>query len=241
MELTDMELNYLTNIKEIIGSDVKNARIPVSELLKPENAFRCFAELAEDLLNQDKRFNTKSAGKRKYISEPVRSQIMTLIKWAYLIPDEGIDPAKGLLFKGKTGAGKTFIFRVFNYFRLIDRLTILFNGKEDYPLKLNIVNVKRIAGEYQAPDGGSEVITKYSKMSCLVLDDIGTEDETSLSFGNKINVVEELISAREEFGMLTFGTTNLNNLAERYDDRTVSRMASLFNVVSFNHSFDFRR
>ena len=237
-----MEINYLTNIKEIIGNDVKNARIPVCELLRPENAFRCFTELATDLLNQDRKFNTKASGERKYDPEPVRDQIMTLIKWAYLIPDEGIDPTKGLLFKGNTGAGKTFMFRVFNYFRLIDRLTILFNGKEDYPLKLNIVNVKRIAGEYQDPEhGGSAVITKYSKMSCLVLDDIGAEDEISLSFGNKVNVVEELISAREEYGMLTFGTTNLNSFSERYDDRTISRMISLFNIVAFKHSIDFRR
>jgi hypothetical protein len=237
-----MELNYLTNIREIIQSDVKNARIPVCELLKPENAMRCFTQLATELLNQDRKFNTKSQDVRKYDPEPVRDQIMTLIKWAYLIPDEGIDPAKGLLFKGHTGAGKTFIFRVFNYFRLIDRLTILYDGKQDYPLRLNIVNVRRIAGEYQDPEhGGSAVITKYSKMSCLVLDDIGTEDEISQSYGNKVNVVEEIISNREEFEMLTFGTTNLNSFSERYDDRTISRMFSLFNIVAFNHTIDFRR
>jgi len=78
-------------------------------------------------------------------------------------------------------------------------------------------------------------------MGCIILDDIGKEDEFSRSYGNKVNVIEEIINIREENEMLTFGTTNIERMTDIYDDRTVSRMNKLFTPFSINHETDFRK
>jgi len=161
------------------------------------------------------------------------------IRWTYLM-DDSIEYNKGILLKGLTGRGKTFLFRAWINFLKIDRAGFYCNN-EIYQISPLIVNVKRIAGEYQDPaNGGYQVIEKYSNVKSLMLDDIGKEDQFSMNYGNKVNIIEEIINIREELGMLTFGTTNYDKLADLYDDRTVSRMHKLFNVVPINHKIDFR-
>lgn len=165
-----------------------------------------------------------------------------LVDWAYLF-DNKLDFKKGILFKGHTGRGKSFLFKVFAEFVRIDQIKYYENGK-NMLLAPKIVNAKQISGEYQDPTtGGYRVIEKYANMTCLVIDDIGAEQVESSNYGNKINVISEIIHKREEANMLTFGTTNLNRMDSKggYDDRTVSRMNALFNVVSINHDKDFRK
>ncbi len=190
-----------------------------------------FVEIANEMLAaKEKTFNIK----------PVKQTVESLIKWAYMMGND-LDFRKGILLKGHTGRGKTFLFRVLKYFLQIDNMYFYQNGKPVI-LRPVIVNVKKIAGEFQSPDmGGYQVLQKYADMSCLVLDDIGKEQEESLSFGNRMNVVEEIINIREEKGLLTFGTTNLNRMSEMYDDRTVSRMHDLFNTIAIDHKIDFRK
>lgn len=220
----------LTEIKQKIRDEVGVVRLPAPRLDNVQNAVNMFSELASEMLKKkDLVFDLN----------PVEAQIILMIKWAYMLGDD-LDFTKGILLKGHTGRGKTFLFRVFDYFTKIDSLHYLENGKH-IPMNFKIVNVKRIAGEYQSPAiGGFSVIQKYAGYRCLVLDDIGKEQDESLNFGNRMNVVEEIINIREEQGLLTFGTTNLNRMNEKYDDRTVSRMNTLFNVININHETDFR-
>ncbi len=190
-----------------------------------------FNRIANAMLeNRGKKFNNKE----------VESVILKMIQWTYLPKD--LDPKKGILLKGHTGRGKTFLFRVFKDFLRIHAIKFKENG-EDKSMVLNIVNAKGISGEFQDPKkGGYPVIEKYSKMNCLVLDDIGAEQNESKNFGNSLNVIAEIIRRREELNMMTFGTTNLNRMSDKggYDDRTVSRINSLFNVIPMNHKIDFR-
>jgi len=168
--------------------------------------------------------------------EPV---VEYMIKWTYMIGDD-IDFTKGILFKGDTGRGKSFLFKAWKYFLTIDDVMYLHN-MEATMISPIIVNVKKISGEYQDPaTGGYQVIERYGKIRSLMLDDIGKEDEFSRNYGNKINIIEEIINLREENGLLTFGTTNKETFNDLYDDRTVSRMNKLFNVVVIDHDIDFR-
>ena len=142
--------------------------------------------------------------------------------------------------KGQTGRGKTFLFRAWLYFLDIDEVQFMHYGKSTmiHPL---IINVKKIAGEYQNPQtGGYQVLQKYGTIRSLMLDDIGKEDEFSLNYGNRVNIIEEIINLREDYGLLTFGTTNENELAALYDDRTISRMNKLFTALPIDHDIDFR-
>ena len=163
---------------------------------------------------------------------------MFIINWTYMIGDADFN--KGFLLMGATGRGKTFLLNAWKYFLAIDDIKYVYNGKT-VKLTTPVVNVKKIAGEYQDPvNGGYQVIEKYGNYRGLVLDDIGKEDEFSMNYGNKVNIIEEIINIREDLGLLTFGTTNTSQLSKLYDDRTVSRMNKLFTPIPVNHNKDFR-
>ena len=221
-----MEISEIRkDIKQNVG--IKRFRYELKNL---EYATKYFETIANDLLEMK--------GK-KFDLQTMRAPVEYLIKWIYLIGNE-VDFTKGILFKGHTGRGKTFLFRVMDHFLKIDNIMFRENGKHKI-INLKIANVKKIAGEYQNPEnGGFAVLEKYANYSCLVIDDIGKESEISSSFGNKVNIVEEIINIREELNLLTFGTTNLDKMSDAYDDRTVSRMNSLFNVSAINHKLDYR-
>lgn len=216
-------------IKQKIANDIGVRRLPVPKLDNIQFAVKYFCEIADEFLKKKE---------KQFSYDPVKNQVESLIRWAYMIGDD-LDFTKGILFKGNTGRGKTFLFRVFEYFAKIDSLLYVENGVQ-LPISVKIVNVKKISGEYQAPSGGYPVILRYAGYRCLVIDDIGKEQEKSANYGNKLNIVEEIINIREEWGMLTFGTTNLNRMEDAYDDRTISRMNNLFNVLTLNHDCDFR-
>jgi len=74
------------------------------------------------------------------------------------------------------------------------------------------------------------------------MDDIGTESDQVKHYGNNLDVVSYILTERYTRRLLTFGTTNfpLSVLEKKYDDRTVSRMYSLFNFFTVKAA-DFRR
>lgn len=225
-----MEIAEITkDIRENLG--IRRIKFDVDEEFIPK-AKRNFTRIANEILAKKG---------RRFDIESVDQSVETFIRWIYTIPTDNLEFRKGLLFKGHTGRGKTFLFRVIRYFAQIDNIIYYENGDRKF-LMPRIVNVKQIAGEYQAPDnkGGYPIIEKYSKFNCLVIDDIGKEQDENISFGNRLNVVEEIINIREEKGLLTFGTTNLEKMSPTYDDRTISRMYELFNVIPVDHDKDFR-
>lgn len=178
--------------------------------------------------------------KKKFDYASVKKQIEFLIKWTWNIEQDGVDTKRGFLFKGKTEKGKTFLLKVWSEYLKLNHIPYKQNNDE-LPLICDVVNVKRIDGEYKdSNNGGYKVILKYSTMNCLALDDIGLEAEESKQYGNGVNVIEEIINLREEKNLLTFGTTNINSMKEQYDDRTTSRMKKLFYPIVFNHNNNYR-
>lgn len=173
----------------------------------------------------------------KYDYSRTEKVIEQLIEWAYTIPGSNLDFYKGILLKGSTGRGKTFLFQVFGEFLKIDNIHFWSNG-ERLKMRLEDVNARRLAMEYEKD--GYEAILKYSQKPVLVINDIGAENEQSQNYGNKTNIVDRLLDMREEKNLLTFGTTNLNKFGDNYDDRVISRMNSLFNVITMNHDIDYR-
>jgi DNA replication protein DnaC len=172
--------------------------------------------------------------------QAVTDTVKFIIQWSYMTSGGNIDYQKGFILQGKTGRGKTFLFRAWQFWLRLDNFIYVQDGQPK-PINPQIVNVKKISGEYQDPDtGGYRILDRYGRIPCLVLDDIGKEDEFSRSYGNKVNIIEEIISLREERDLLTFATTNLTKLSELYDDRTISRMNRLFTSVPVKHNTDFR-
>jgi len=222
-------MNRIEEIKkEIAELGIKRIKVKLNSY---DNAIGYFKSIMTEMLKQ----------KNETLEwEPVEKIVRFLINWTYMIGDD-INFTKGFILKGDTGRGKTFVLRAWLYFLSFDMIGYVKNGNT-VVINPHVINVKTIAGEYQDPtNGGYQVIQKYASMGCIILDDIGKEDEFSRSYGNKVNVIEEIINIREENEMLTFGTTNIERMTDIYDDRTVSRMNKLFTPFWINHETDFRK
>ncbi len=193
-----------------------------------EKAIEAFINIAKKLAEKDGKV---------YDIEPVMATIEFIIDWTYLLKDN-IDGKKGFIIKGATGRGKTFMFKVWNYFLQIDDVKYSHNGKI-IRLQPILVTAKRIAGEYSLL--GYEAIDRYSKINNLVIDDVGSEPAVNNNYGNQVNVIAEIIANREEAKLLTFATTNIAKLSDIYDDRTISRLYNLFSVLLINHDKDYRK
>lgn len=173
---------------------------------------------------------------KKFDIDSVRKQVEYLVDWAYMFNDR-INYTKGILVQGATGRGKTFLFQAFAEFLRLDEMLFNCNGNE-YKLLLRIEKSQRISSMFQS--GGEAELQQYATIPVLMIDDIGAEPNECNNYGNRLNVLERVIEMREERNMLTFGTTNLSKLSDRFDSRTISRMKALFNVITVDHSTDFR-
>ena len=209
------------NLQEALKKEIGQKRIKPLRLENIECGYAEFTEIAQEML---------SAKGKNFDPEQVKIIAEQMIDWLYMLGIHKNDYHKGILVKGRTGRGKTFLFRTLRLFAMIDNFD-----------SFTIVNVKQISGEYQdSVNGGYQVLERYGSMRNLVLDDIGKEQDYSASFGNKVNVVEEIIDIRERKGLITHGTTNLEKMSGKYDDRTTSRMSALFNVLTISHKTDYR-
>ena len=146
---------------------------------------------------------------------------------------------RGLLVCGAIGCGKTKMMQLFAV-----------NKKQNYEVlsATEMANQYTTKGEY----AGAKIIEQFTGQHRpiqvlhegnlwqgslgLCIDDIGTEED-KVFFGNKSNVVAEILAARYGNGNLpwhmTHATTNLNlrGLTERYGERLVSRMKEMWNVI----------
>lgn len=127
---------------------------------------------------------------------------------------------KGLLIRGVSGLGKTFLFQC-----------AASNGLNP----VLIINMLEIAEEIRA-NGEFTIPMKHEKV--LYLDDVGTEEHTVNHYGTKINFFKnfiELTYQRNEhrgFGKLVVSTNNnFDQLEEKYGFRVRSRMKDMFNIV----------
>ena len=174
-----------------------------------------------------------------FVSSPLFEKIM--------IRDEDgtgcIDPNwrlnKGLLLCGSVGVGKTKIMQLFSV-----------NKRQNFEV-LNALDISNLFAS-KSENGGVEVISRFSKMhkplqvkhednlwqerTGLCIDDLGTEED-KINFGNKSNVIADILFGRYSNSSLardmTHVTTNLTvkGIKERYGERIWSRMSEMFNVI----------
>lgn len=132
---------------------------------------------------------------------------------------------KGLLFIGGIGSGKTELMSILKEYAFVNRLEKHFR----------IENIKKI--QYIFQNGGYETIEYFADGMNLCIDDIGLEATSVNNFGNKANILEDLINNFYangfKHGHLLHGTSNLNieDMQDRYDERVIDRMRELFNVI----------
>lgn len=137
---------------------------------------------------------------------------------------------KGLLMLGDCGTGKTAIMNaLFNLFA--DGHAMWFNNEREV-----LVAEKKVFAKYSATDlMNTDTLDRALNYRFVMIDDIGTESETSITYGQRRNPVAELIDNAEKKNCLLILTSNLNGeqLLQKYGERTIDRLNHLTTVIPF--------
>jgi len=173
------------------------------------------------------------------ITDEIRPSYMELIRYFHADPSFNGDLTKGLLLMGPTGTGKSLAMQIMSIYRQIDDTKFIMNGRT-YRMNYEVIEVNRLVNFFM--DSAFDGIDIYCRRYALCLDDIGTEISEVKHYGNNLDVVGHVLAERYSKRLLTFGTTNLHikALEDRYDDRIISRMYSLFNFITLKCA-DFRK
>ena len=148
------------------------------------------------------------------------------------IPVKNASITKGILLVGNVGTGKTDLMKLF-----AKNTRQVYYMRDAKKISNEYLSIKAVPEEYIEPfklminDPG----TFYQPLAGLCIDDIGKE-ETKNSFGNKANVIGDLIELRYDnryTGPFLHGTSNLtaDEIKDFYGERVASRMKQIFNFV----------
>jgi len=141
--------------------------------------------------------------------------------WCFLTGNSNFKGSlfKGIMIVGSIGVGKTLIM---NTFLDICEKTIYSQNL------LTRLHSKDVAAKMkiQPPE---PCILK----SPLFIDDIGKESKTANDYGNVINPVTDLFSARYDNNALTFATANYSkdSFSKFYGDTISDRFVEMFNII----------
>ena len=139
---------------------------------------------------------------------------------------------KGILIIGSIGSGKTYLMEFFaafmasmqKGFRVVPSAWIIRDCINNPALISGYGRESFAAGDIKRP------IT-------ICFDDLGMEPGESKIYGNSVSIMTEILIDRyimqQRFGMKTHATSNLtiDELQEKYGDRSASRFRSMFNIL----------
>jgi DNA replication protein DnaC len=154
---------------------------------------------------------------------------------------ENPDLRKGILLMGSIGLGKSTLMRIFainprQVFMIktaADISTGWYNGNRDDKKDTGPSIIEQLSAIKLLPVNDADHF--YHRHAGLCIDDIGTEDVKN-SYGNRCNVIGELIEARysnQATGIFLHLTTNLSGeqLREHYGPRVTSRLRETMNII----------
>jgi hypothetical protein len=162
------------------------------------------------------------------IDESNEGPIKLLCQYFSLSPqfeEDGRSLKKGLMLCGNLGTGKTLLMHLCR--------------KNDFTEYI-VVNCRKVASEFSTDgDMGIQPYKIHPKRfgNEYCFDDFGHEP-IKYHYGSKIDVMEDVLLARYDFGSPfthTHITTNktANEIKERYGDRIADRFREMFNIIEF--------
>lgn len=189
----------------------------------------CDLEVAKRLVWESYKATAKKKGFEPVFSNEMKKVIRSLT--AYFSGNEAkeLDPRKGIYLWGSCGTGKSILMKV------IQNVLSEFS----YPLRFKMKSVPDLFND--ALGSGVVDFSKYHN-SNYCFDDLGFDGNTLKHYGNVVNPMEIILSARyikfQSHGQLTHVTSNLPwthptrpSMSGRFDDRILSRGSEMFNFV----------
>lgn len=178
-------------------------------------------------------------------TKTLESNIGSIAKWL-----TSNDSTFGLYLCGGAGTGKTTMIQSLR--SLISYLTT----DEDYYSESSATKgfafvtareLLRLAKAYNNQDKQNERDAVRFKMlldiELLAIDDIGTEPRESMSYGDYVMAVTDMISHRYDEQLCTIVSSNLpaNKIAQYYDGRIADRLREMMLIINFSDERSFRQ
>lgn len=182
----------------------------------------CETYTAKNMFSLMKWTSRNDYGKELLVTSDNKKMITTI---CYFLSNDGrfetelgYSFAKGLLIRGVSGLGKTFVVKCVEKNEL-NPIRIL--------SMIEIAEQVKLEGEYY-------IWLKENKI--LYLDDVGTEEATVNHYGTKINFFKNFIESyylrNKVFNKLIISTNNnFSEIEEKYGFRVRSRIKDMFNII----------
>ena len=138
------------------------------------------------------------------------------------VRDFGPDSA-GIFMYGGTGLGKTFLSGCIAKELLKKGVSVAFDSIQNY--------LREIENEHFGRSDGTDTLETLLNAELVILDDLGSEFSSSFNS----SAVYNIINSRLNMGKPTIVSSNLSlsELAEKYDDRIISRLTGMFFTLRF--------
>ncbi|SBW03812.1 conserved hypothetical protein [uncultured Dysgonomonas sp.] len=164
------------------------------------------------------------------IDESNRENISDLFNYFLKLPGR-LDPSKGLWLMGDIGTGKSSLMQVFSKYMIAKHDGFLIHDCS------HVANQYSISGDL---DKYTYNQTGYhGEPVWMCFDELGRESIPANHFGQKLNVMQHILSTRYSLWQTekvkTFVTTNLDAIGVEgcYGDYIRDRCREMFNLISF--------
>ena len=198
------------NVSEAVAQIVRNHS-------RQDEETRCSEESCKEICEFLKKCGYKPLNRKLFD---------TLCKFGASVQDGS--SRKGLFLRGDVGIGKTFG---------LELLAARFGWK--FITAREVDGFYRSQPDYRAWEDYCRAADFFGRGKTLVIDDIGTENEEFVNFGQRANPIAELLEKRYDLSfhrehVRTVVTSNLTDqqIKERYGFRVFDRMKEMFAVVT---------
>lgn len=171
------------------------------------------------------------------VDERNKDIINDLFYYFHRIKGGRLDPAKGLWIEGPPGTGKSILISIF-----AKHIRTYWNDKA-----FKIYNCTSISNEFSRRTSNEvDLLDIYTanrfgeskKPIPMCFDELGREPIPSVSFGQRLNVMEHILHIRysiwQELRLRTYVTTNLGaeEVENLYHDYIRDRRKEMFNIIA---------
>jgi len=153
-----------------------------------------------------------------------REIVANLFKYFTADKSGDYDLNKGIFLQGKTGIGKSDTLQSFQEYLHAKKSKSAFYMFTAREIKLRCIDTPK-------------QISYFINIGNLCIDDLGTEGDMNKIYGNKINVINDILAERYRNRNLLYSkthiTTNftLQELKQFYDNRTLDRFQEMFTRI----------